>query len=1282
MRVDEALAWYRSENYVQPDADNGVSFEVADNADVIVNAVSEPDARTVMGDADLVRASGGTVTVDGSDALQGLSFFVAEKDGQVISSYAIEDTAAGLMSTSTSEALASLNVAGVSSITLVDASVSDLANAADGASLNAIADGLTNGAIMSFLVEDSATNLAANASNLNLADDVSVGTDGDNEVTVFEATALNGITNYDNLGGYTISDDATAVAGSSVEILGDSDSVTVTGVADATQGATINGFESSVANITFNVEDSATNLAANALSLNLADGVSVGTDGDNEVTVFEATALNGITNYDNLGGYTISDDATAVAGSSVDILGDSDSVTVTGVANATQGAKINGFDAGTSDTPITFSVKDTGDGLNNVLGADEDLSRAVKVELTSDDGSLVLDVTSNISDVSATKAAMADFASLTSAGRTLALENIVDNSTSLFLPEYSSAMVAIEDLNAVISGDSADSVAGAIAAVRATVKDIPNQTIDGGAGFGLVDASADGEVASPVNLGMAQRMDDLFEAMSDAQVAAVQAQIVGSGASDIVGALSAMGVFDMGGPTEQTDPTTSNFMTTFDALDDAAQVLVLENADPLDLASMTAVTNAVDAIEDLNAVISGDSTDSIADAIAAVRATMALGSNSKVADDTIDGGAGFGLVDASADGEVASPVNLGMAQRMDDLFEAMSDAQVAAVQAQIVGSGASDIVGALSAMGVFDMGGPTEQTDPTTSNFMTTFDALDDAAQVLVLANADPLDVDSMTAVTNAVDAIEALNDVISGDSTDSIADAIAAVRATMEADVLGSNSKVADDTIDGGAGFGLVDASADGEVASPVNLGMAQRMDDLFEAMSDAQVAAVQAQIVGSGASDIVGALSAMGVFDMGGPTEQTDPTTSNFMTTFDALDDAAQVLVLENADPLDLASMTAVTNAVDAIEDLNAVISGDSTDSIADAIAAVRATMEADVLGSNSEVADDTIDGGAGFGLVDASADGEVASPVNLGMAQRMDDLFEAMSDAQVATVQAQIVGSGASDIVGALSAMGVFDMGGPTEQTDPTTSNFMTTFDALDDAAQVLVLENADPLDLASMTAVTNAVDAIEDLNAVISGDSTDSIADAIAAVHATMALGSNAKVADDTIDGGAGFGLVDASADGEVASPVNLGMAQRMDDLFEAMSDAQVAAVQAQIVGSGASDIVGALSAMGVFDMGGPTEQTDPTTSNFMTTFDALDDAAQVLVLENADPLDLASMTAVTNAVDAIEDLNAVISGDSTDSIADAIAAVHATMALGSNSKVADDTIDGWCWLWPC
>ena len=128
---------------------------------------------------------------------------------------------------------------------------------------------------ITFSVEDSATALAANAMGLNLADNVSVGADGDNELTVGEADALNSIANYDHAGGYTISDDAAAVSGSSVEILGDSDSVTVTGLADAAQGVTINGFEDAIGTITFSVEDSATALSANAMGLNLADNVSV-----------------------------------------------------------------------------------------------------------------------------------------------------------------------------------------------------------------------------------------------------------------------------------------------------------------------------------------------------------------------------------------------------------------------------------------------------------------------------------------------------------------------------------------------------------------------------------------------------------------------------------------------------------------------------------------------------------------------------------------------------------------------------------------------------------------------------------------------------------------------------------------------------------------------------------------------------------------------------------------------------------------------------------------------
>ena len=222
------------------------------------------------------------------------------------------------------------------------------------------------------------------------------------------------------------------------------------------------------------------------------------------------------------------------------------------------------------------------------------------------------------------------------------------------------------------------------------------------------------------------------------------------------------------------------------------------------------------------------------------------------------------------------------------------------------------------------------------------------------------------------------------------------------------------------------------------------------------------------------------MGVLDM-------DPTASNFMPVFDALDADAQALVLANADPLDLTSMTAVTNAVDAIEDLNAVISGGPGDTAA--IAGVRSTLEAVPADTSGTVIPTEVSASgqfilSGAGLV--AADGEQPSPVTLEMAQRMDDLFEEMSDTQVAAVQAQIVGSGATDIVGALSAMGVFDMGGPTAQTDPTTSNFMPEFNALDDDAQAIVLKNADPLDLNSMEKVTEAVVAIEDLNVVLSGE----------------------------------------------------------------------------------------------------------------------------------------------------------------------------------------------------
>ena len=83
---------------------------------------------------------------------------------------------------------------------------------------------------------------------------------------------------------------------------------------------------------------------------------------------------------------------------------------------------------------------------------------------------------------------------------------------------------------------------------------------------------------------------------------------------------------------------------------------------------------------------------------------------------------------------------------------------MAAVQAADCGLSVVDIVGALSAMGVFDMGAPTDQTDPSRISCRRLM-LLMRMRRRLYLANMDenPLDLSRMTAVTNAVDAIEVI---------------------------------------------------------------------------------------------------------------------------------------------------------------------------------------------------------------------------------------------------------------------------------------------------------------------------------------------------------------------------------------------------------------------------------------------------------------------------------------------------------------------------------------------
>ena len=170
-----------------------------------------------------------------------------------------------------------------------------------------------------------------------MANAVTVGDSASTELNVANAGLLNGITNYDHMGGYTIKDTADAVSKSSVAILGDSDSVTLSDVANAAQGALINGFDKgeSTTDITFSVKDTAANLAANAANLDVANAVTIEDSASTELNVANAGLLNGIPNYDNKGAY---DQGHCRCGfkSSVEI-GDAVSVTLSDVANAAQG---------------------------------------------------------------------------------------------------------------------------------------------------------------------------------------------------------------------------------------------------------------------------------------------------------------------------------------------------------------------------------------------------------------------------------------------------------------------------------------------------------------------------------------------------------------------------------------------------------------------------------------------------------------------------------------------------------------------------------------------------------------------------------------------------------------------------------------------------------------------------------------------------------------------------------------------------------------------------------
>ena len=187
------------------------------------------------------------------------------------------------------------------------------------------------------------------------------------------------------------------------------------------------------------------------------------------------------------------------------------------------------------------------------------------------------------------------------------------------------------------------------------------------------------------------------------------------------------------------------------------------------------------------------------------------------------------------------------------------------------------------------------------------------------------------------------------------------------------------------------------------MNHDMAQRLDDLFDAMTNDQVAAVKNKIVNTDADDIIGALIAMDVFEMGSTSGQSDPTTTSYMTKFGQLhtaNGADQALVLKNADPLDAATMTKVIDAVSSLVGLRGVVEGSATDGALLLSAVGDFASKVDAIDSDATAADALV-GVAGYGTAGSAS----SAPANITAqdASGAHTLLKAMNQAQLNEVLA---------------------------------------------------------------------------------------------------------------------------------------------------------------------------------------------------------------------------------------------------------------------------------------
>ena len=282
-----------------------INFNVVDDANDITAALSG-DTTGAMDNAASMIVSGGTATVTDAADIQG----VAEYDSGA-SSYTITDSADAVLTASNESTI--LND-GVSGVVVTDATGAGYVDASDGEALSEL-EGLlqtaTNdsAADIEFRVEDDAAAIAAvlngDRDALDGANDLDV-TGG--TTTVAGAADIQSSGAYDAANSdYTITDTAGAILGDTATAIDDGVStINVDGPVGAGVGVQLGALEDGLqlesgmnSDIIFDVEDSASNIVANADGLDEARNVKVYDTVNNYVSdasMSDAATIEGINN--------------------------------------------------------------------------------------------------------------------------------------------------------------------------------------------------------------------------------------------------------------------------------------------------------------------------------------------------------------------------------------------------------------------------------------------------------------------------------------------------------------------------------------------------------------------------------------------------------------------------------------------------------------------------------------------------------------------------------------------------------------------------------------------------------------------------------------------------------------------------------------------------------------------------------------------------------------------------------------------------------------------------